>query len=466
MSIPPPPEPQGPFTQGPESPQDQPPAPSPSPTPQAATPYNPYAPPESKPQDPYAPPESKPQDPYAPPPYAQPQLPYGAAPQSPYAPYSQGSHTPPGPPSPYGPQPYQTWGQGYTPYNNPAPLNGMSVAALVLGILCCIPGVGVVLGLIALNQIKKRGERGRSMAAAGMVLSAFGLMVWVLGATGAATGLWDDMKDSARSNTSASPAKGECFDAPNGSLEGRAYDFDVVPCSVEHDGEVFAVVQMDGGGYPGDKEVTATADDKCYALQDAYAMDGWAVPDDVDIYYVTPTSQSWSLGDREITCVFGNTDEDASLPGGSLRNDATTLDQDQVAYLKAAHVLNTALDSAPDAQYVEDDLPGHRAWAGRVSTALTRQADQLEGHEWPAASKQPVADLVKDLRAAQKEWANAATASDADEFYAHYDKGADLIDPKKSVTARKALGLATTPPPYDGNDSGGDGGGDAGGMEV
>ncbi len=80
--------------------------------------------------------------------------------------------------------------------------------------------------------------------------------------------------------------------------------------------------------------------------------------------------------------------------------------------------------------------------------------------------KQPVAALVKDLRAAQKEWAKAATASDADEFYAHYDKGADLIDPKKSVTARKALGLATTPPSYDGSDSGGDGGGDAGGMEV
>ncbi len=72
----------------------------------------------------------------------------------------------------------------------------------------------------------------------------------------------------------------------------------------------------------------------------------------------------------------------------------------------------------------------------------------------------------QDLRAAQKEWAKAATASDADEFYAHYDKGADLIDPKKSVTARKALGLATTPPSYDGSDSGGDGGGDAGGMEV
>ncbi|MGW0835350.1 DUF4190 domain-containing protein [Streptomyces prunicolor] len=457
MSIPPPP-------QGPEGPQDQPPVPAPSP--QASTPYNPYAPPQ---QDPYAPPSA---DPYAPPPQAPygaqppPQPPYGTEPQSPYAPYPQGVQTPPGPPSPYGPQPYQTWSQGYTPYNNPAPLNGMSVAALVLGILCCVPGVGLVLGLIALHQIKKRGERGRSMAATGIVLSAFGLVVAVLGVTGAATGFWDEVKDSARNNASASPVKGECFDAPSGSLEGMTYDFDVVSCDDEHDGEVFAVVRMGSGSYPGDKKVTATADDKCYALQDAYAMDGWAVPDDVDIYYVTPTSQSWSLGDREITCVFGNTDEEASLPGGSLRNDATNLDSDQVAYLKAAHVLNAALDTAPDAEYVEDDLPGHKAWAGRVSTALTQQADLLESHEWSAASDEPVAALVKDLRAAQKEWAKAAKASDADEFYAHYDKGADLIAPQKSVTARKALGLATTPPTYDENDGGEDSGGGAGGMEV
>ncbi|MFJ5301735.1 DUF4190 domain-containing protein [Streptomyces sp. NPDC088350] len=448
MSIPPP-------TQGPEGPQDQP--PGHAPLPQApSTPYNPYAPPA---QDPYAPP---PQTPYG----TAPQPPYGTQPQTPYAPYPQGPPPPPGLPSPYGPQPYQTWSQGYTPYNNPAPLNGMSVAALVLGILCCIPGVGLVLGLIALNQIKKRGERGRSMAAAGMVLSAFGLMVWVLGATGAATGFWDDVKDSARNNSSASPVKGECFDAPSGSLEGMAYDFDVVPCGGEHDGEVFAVVRMSGDSYPGDKKVTATADDRCYALQDSYAMDGWAVPDDVDIYYVTPTEQSWSLGDREITCVFGDTDAETSLPGGSLRNDATTLGPDQVAYLKAAHVLNAALDSAPDAQYVEDDLPGHKAWAGRVSAALTEQADLLDAHAWSGGSGKPVAALVKDLRAAQQEWAKAARASDADAFYAHYDKGAALIDPQKSVTARKALGLATTPPSYDGNGGGGDSRGGDTGLEV
>ena len=41
---------------------------------------------------------------------------------------------------------------------------------------------------------------------------------------------------------------------------------------------------------------------------------------------------------------------------------------------------------------------------------------------------------------------------------------ARLVD--VALTQQKALGLATTPPSYDGSDGGGDGGGDAGGMEV
>lgn len=37
-------------------------------------------------------------------------------------------------------------------------------------------------------------------------------------------------------------------------------------------------------------------------------------------------------------------------------------------------------------------------------------------------------------------------AKAADVFSTHYEKGFRLIDPDRTVTARKALGLATTPP--------------------
>ncbi|UPZ29166.1 DUF4190 domain-containing protein [Streptomyces sp. LRE541] len=420
-----------------------------------------------------------PAGPQQPPQGQQPQGPYGAYPDQGPAPYpGQG----PGPYPPQGPAPYgyQPWGQGYSPYAAPAPFNGLAISALVLGVLCFLPLVGLVLGLVALGQIKKKGERGKGMAIAGIVLSGLGTAILALAlATGGAAGFWEGFNEGARdaggSGAVFSLEKGQCFDTEGGSLEGMAYDVDTVSCEGEHDGEVFANFPLPDGGYPGDDAVTETADDKCYSLQYAYAMDSWAVPDDVDIYYFTPTSDSWSFGDREISCVFGNMDEKGTLTG-SLRQDATTLDADQVAYLEAAEVLNEAMDSAPEEEYVEDDLPGHKAWATRVSGALTEQVGLLRGHRWPADAKKPVATLVGQLESAKKEWADAAKTSDVDTFYEHYGRALDLTDAKKSVTTRKALGLESTPPPpYADAGSGegdpedgdsGDGGSGGGGAEV
>ncbi|MEU0007596.1 DUF4190 domain-containing protein [Streptomyces sp. NPDC006314] len=341
--------------------------------------------------------------------------------------------------------PYRPWAQGYNPYNHPAPVNGLAIASLVLGVLCFLPGVGLVLGLAALRQIRRRGERGTGLAVGGAVLSGIGLVLWaLLFATGGASEFWRGFRDGARDGASISLAEGECFDAPGGALSGETYDIDKVPCAGGHDGEVFASFELTGGGYPGDDTVTDTADERCWGLRDGYAMDGWAVPGDVDVYYLTPTEDSWAAGDREVTCVFGSTTEGADLTG-SLRNDETVLDADQVAYLKAAHVLNTALDTVPEADYVEDDLPGHKAWAGRVSAALGEQARMLRAHDWPAGARRPVTALAARLDTARAEWGKAGKAGDADAFYEHYDTGLDLIRPRQAVTARKALELATTP---------------------
>ncbi|MDQ0932383.1 DUF4190 domain-containing protein [Streptomyces turgidiscabies] len=392
--------------------------------------------------------------------------------QSPYPSYPGPSQSHPQPypqpqPQPHPQAPYAPWPQGYSPYNNPTPVNGLAIASLVLGILCFVPALGLILGIVALAQIRKRGERGKGMAVTGSVLSTVGLALWaLLLGTGGLTGAWDGIKDAANDNNRTfSLDKGDCFDAPDGSLEGLAYDVDTVPCSGAHDGEVFASFRLPAGSFPGDDRVTDLADDRCYSLEDRYAMDAWAIPDDVDVYYLTPTRQSWRLGDREVTCVLGNVDPNGSLTG-SLRKDETTLDADQLAYLKAAHVLNAAMDSAPDEEYVEDDLPGHKKWAQRVTAALDEQAHLLTEHRFAAASAPSVAALVKDLRSARVEWAKAAGATDADTFYDHYDSGEKLLDVGRTVTARKALGLATTPPSNeqgDGTDEGGSGGsGDTG----
>ncbi|MFS8198548.1 DUF4190 domain-containing protein [Streptomyces sp. CWNU-52B] len=406
-----------------------------------------------------------PGDPQQPQPPQQPQgQGYAPYPGAPYPYQGQG----PGPYGPQGPVPYgyQPWGHGYSPYNSPPPVNGLAITALVFGVQCFLPLVGLIFGIFALVQIKKKGHRGKGLAVTGMVLSGLGTAVLALTLAVSGPGFWDDLKENARdtneSGASFSVDRGECFDTPGGALEGMAESVDTVPCEGEHDAEVFANFQLPGGGYPGDDAVAEAADDRCYALQYAYAMDSWAVPEDVDVYYFTPTRDSWGLGDREVSCLFGNVDERGTLTG-SLRQDSTNLDADQLAYLKAARVLNEAMDSVPDAERIEDDLPGHKAWASRVADATTEQAGLLRGHEWPADARKPVGTIVEDLQSATEEWAAAAKSSDADTFYVHYDKAYGLTDGSKTVAAREALGLATVPPVYDGED-GGDGDDDGGGT--
>ncbi|MGW3666615.1 DUF4190 domain-containing protein [Streptomyces sp. NPDC005141] len=346
------------------------------------------------------------------------------------------------------------------------PVNGLAIAALVLGILCFLPAVGLVLGSVALVQIKKRGERGKGMAVGGMVMSSIGIgLLALVVATGGARDFWDGFQGAANDSggTAFSLEVGECFDTLSGSLGGLAFDVDKVPCAGEHDAEVFADFAMGDGDYPGDSAVVDTADQRCDLLQNMYAMDSWAVPDDVDVYYFTPTSQSWRRGDHEVSCLFGNTDEKGSLTG-SLRKDQLTLNPDQYSYLSSARSIDNALDSAPDAEYIEDDLPGYKEWADTVSEALAWEADGLPAHRFAPAAAKPVAALAKDMELSAKEWAKAADAPDADTFSAHYAKGLKLIDPKKTVTTRKALGLATTPPRYD--EGGGTGGGGEGGAGI
>lgn len=384
----------------------------------------------------------QPQDPYQPPPSPQ-------GPVPPQGPYPQ----PPGPypHAPYGTAPHQAWGQGYTPFARPAPVNGVAIAALVLGLLCFLPAVGLILGIIALVQIRRRGERGKGMAIAGAVVSSLGLALWAVSlSTSVASEVWEGVKEGAR-GTSYSLAEGDCFDVPGQGFDHDVYDVDEVPCSGAHEGEVFGTIPLSGDDYPGDGYVTDHAEDECWTLQDAYAMDPWALGDEVDVFYLTPTEESWAWGDREITCVFAHTDESGTLTG-SLRADETTLDADQLAFLEAMDAVDEVLYEEPDA-YAEEDLDANKEWAADVRDVLAEQGDALRAHTWSGDAGKAVDALAEDMEDARADWAKAATAGDADTFYLHYDSGYGYVDGDTTVAAREALGLATTPPSYDEEES-------------
>ncbi len=63
--------------------------------------------------------------------------------------------------------------------------SGLAIASLVLGLLFCVPFaslVGLILGIVALNQIKNSGGaiQGRGMAIAGIVLGAISMAIGIL----------------------------------------------------------------------------------------------------------------------------------------------------------------------------------------------------------------------------------------------------------------------------------------------
>jgi hypothetical protein len=75
-------------------------------------------------------------------------------------------------PPPYPPQP----GQPYGPYAYgpvAAPTNGLAIAALVVALVACGPA-GAIMGHIARNQIRERGEQGDGIALAAIIVG------WVL----------------------------------------------------------------------------------------------------------------------------------------------------------------------------------------------------------------------------------------------------------------------------------------------
>ncbi|ATL30204.1 DUF4190 domain-containing protein [Streptomyces formicae] len=253
--------------------------------------------------------------------------PYASGPHQHPQPYP-GPYGPPGQP-PYGPQgqpPYQQWPGPYSPYSRP-PVNGFAIASLVFGILCCIPGIGLILGLVGLSQIKKKGERGKGLAIAGSILSALGVVLLVIGVTtGAARDFVDGFREAARESRSGSfPVdKGGCFNVPDSDLDSATYEYEIdeVPCARPHDAEVFASFRVNNPSFPGDAAVQGLAERKCTAFATSYTEGTSADLSGAEVVFFVPDRETWRQGSRHITCLYAAADQSRSLEG-SLRGDGT-----------------------------------------------------------------------------------------------------------------------------------------------
>ncbi|MFD4588871.1 DUF4190 domain-containing protein [Streptomyces sp. NPDC058434] len=388
---------------------------------------------------------------------------------APVEPSSQG-WTPPGgsgpaqPPTPPPPQPAPPAypypmpagvqpGMPYPPYGHVSRrpgTNGFAIGALVTGIVCCLPPLGLVLGLIALAQIRQRGDAGRGLAIAGTVLSVVStLLMTVAFATGTAGEVWDGFRKAARESAAADSTfdlrTGQCFDTPGRGLqdEEEASSVRVVDCGTPHEGEVTGTFPLDEfDAWPGEKTVETEAERRCEDVNSAYTLDWWAVPETAEPFYYMPTRDSWRFGDRNVACALAS--------GGpklrsSVRSDRTTLDPAQLAYLEGELAVDSVWWEEPEDLF-EDDPEANRAWAERMVRTLGTEARELRDAPWPAAARRHALARAKEYDTARRHFGRAAVAQDEESFWDATSEAGDAFRQETEIAVRSALGLATDPP--------------------
>ncbi|WP_327247194.1 septum formation family protein [Streptomyces sp. NBC_01320] len=245
-------------------------------------------------------------------------------------------------------------------------------------------------------------------------------------------------KKVVRQRSVFSLATGDCYNSNSGAPESEEFSVEVVPCEEPHEGQVIGEFKIDGqSAYPGADRTAQIADERCPAEAQKFTPDTWALPKGVDVYYYSPTKESWATGDRAVSCTYTKA---AGTFSGSLKSKP--LNADQLAYLKGSSAVYEALGTnQPEAERVEDDFAGYKKQAKAVTAALNTHLEALKSIQQPETAK-----LRARLEETAGAWEKAASAGDTDAFYLAYDQAFAGINPGKTVAARKELKLATTVP--------------------
>ena len=114
---------------------------------------------------------------------------------------------------------------------------------------------------------------------------------------------------------------GDCFDL-NDPTADQIEDVKAVPCTTEHEFEVFYVGTMGKGSYPTDaageqrnhgRQVLdiegafwTYLDHNCIPAFRTYIGKAWYGGSDLDIYWLVPTADAWRAGDRTVQCAAFN----------------------------------------------------------------------------------------------------------------------------------------------------------------
>jgi hypothetical protein len=178
----------------------------------------------------------------------------------------------------------------------------------VLGLLSVVV-LSVIFAFIALRRIKQRGQRGRGLAIAGLVLSGFWIVLVVaaiiVANTGKATRSAATGVITHRGHINAFSLRvGDCFDNPAGA---RTVDtVTAIPCDQPHNAQIYAKFKLTGSdfSYPGSIAVAQMARGGCNAR--IGSVNKSMTTSAMTVRILLPDKISWVAGQRTVSCMIAN----------------------------------------------------------------------------------------------------------------------------------------------------------------
>ncbi|MDR0345132.1 MAG: DUF4190 domain-containing protein, partial [Nocardiopsaceae bacterium] len=194
-----------------------------------------------------------------------------------------------------------------------AKTSGFAIASFVFGLLGGVL-LSVIFGIVALVRIRRRGQRGKGFAIAGLVLS--GAWVLVVGVAIAVLVIEQPGRSAATGQIAhqgtasiLSLHSGDCFQNPAGSGLIHVRNVTAVPCTTAHNAQVFAIFEVKAAGYPGHAAMLQLADRGCRARIPRY-VDRTKLTGTMSLHFVFPEPDSWAAGRRSVSCLIVDSSKD------------------------------------------------------------------------------------------------------------------------------------------------------------
>jgi len=190
--------------------------------------------------------------------------------------------------------------------------------------------IGLILGFVGRGRAKRGEPTNGTIALWGIIASAVAVVVSIVGLVILIA--WEDLRVEfwvgpapegtaspavetsapTQAQETAAPGSeqvdvrdlkvGDCLaDSPTGGEE-VIFTVETVPCSEPHSAEIYAVVTLPEGDYPGEEAVVVQVDELCNAEFESFV----GLPYEESVLYLNflypSDEQSWNAGYRWVTC--------------------------------------------------------------------------------------------------------------------------------------------------------------------